>query len=143
MVRDSEIERTTEQVIGCAIEVHRAMGPGLLESIYRECMLMELAIRGLAVDIERAVTVSYKGEPLVSRFRLDLLVQRAVVVELKAVEAIRPVHRAQVISYLKLTGHPAGLLINFNEATLRAGLHRLDHPDRYVRQKARVEPEPE
>ena len=142
MTRDIDIDRTTEQVIGCAIEVHRAMGPGLLESIYRECMLMELALRGLGVDVERAIPVSYKGESLVARFRLDLLVERSIVVELKAVEVIRPVHKAQVLSYLKLTGHPAGLLINFNEATLRAGLHRLDHPDRYARLRVKDEPEP-
>ncbi|MEO7157068.1 MAG: GxxExxY protein, partial [Vicinamibacterales bacterium] len=72
------------------------------------------------------------GRPLTTRFRIDMLVERAIVIELKAVEALRPVHKAQVITYLKLTGFPAGLLINFNEVTLRGGLHRLDHPNRYA-----------
>jgi len=130
--RDTEIDSLTERVIGAAIEVHRTMGPGLLESIYRECLTIELATRGLRVESERTVPVSYKGAPLIARFRIDLLVERCLVLELKAVDAIRPVHKAQVITYLKLSGVPAGLLINFNEATLMAGLHRLDHPDRYA-----------
>lgn len=133
--RDTEIDRLTSRVIACAIEVHREMGPGLLESIYRECLILELANQALRVECEHPIPVSYKGSRLVSRFRVDLLVERCLIVELKAVEDIRPVHKAQVITYLKLTGFPAGLLINFNETTLRAGLHRLDHPTGFAQQR--------
>ena len=126
-----EVDRLAERVIGCAIEVHRTMGPGLLESIYRECLVMELATNNLRVELERPVAVDYKGRPLLARFRIDLLVERSLIVELKAVDAVRPVHKAQVITYLKLTGHPVGLLLNFNEVTLKSGLHRLEHPSRY------------
>lgn len=115
------------------MEVHRYIGPGLLESIYRECLLMELLMADLAFETERAVPLTYKGKPLAGRFRIDLLVDGLLVVELKAVEAVRPLHKAQVITYLKLTGYPSGLLINFNETSLKAGLHRLDHPDRYAK----------
>jgi GxxExxY protein len=128
---NDEVDRLAERVIGCAIEVHRTMGPGLLESIYRECLQMELDAQRIPFDIERLIAVDYKGRPLKARLRIDLLVEEKIVLELKAVEALRPVHKAQVITYLKLTGYPAGLLINFNEVTLRAGLNRLDHPDRY------------
>ena len=130
-IRD-EVDQLAERVIGCAIEVHRTMGPGLLESIYRECLVIELAANNLRVEHERAVPVDYKGRPLLARFRIDLLVERSLIVELKAIDAVRPVHKAQVITYLKLTGHPVGLLLNFNEVTLKNGLHRLEHPNRYA-----------
>ena len=136
MLKNDAIDRISERVIGCAIEVHRTMGPGLLESIYRECMLMELHEQDVYVECERTIAVSYKERPLLSRFRIDLLVERRLIVELKAVEAVKPIHKAQVINYLKLTGHPAGLLINFNDVTLKAGLHRFDHPHRYARGEA-------
>jgi GxxExxY protein len=140
-----EVDQITERAIACAIEVHRTMGTGLLESIYEECMILECSSQGLRIDCEQIVPVDYKGTRLISRFKIDILAERRLVLELKAVEAIRPVHKAQVISYLKLTGHPAGLLINFHEPTLKAGLHRLDHPDRYALRKQRssgVVPEP-
>lgn len=130
-IRD-EVDEVAERVIGCAIEVHRTMGPGLLESIYRECLVMELAAHNLRFELERPVAVDYKGRPLLARFKIDLLVERSLVVELKSVDALRPVHKAQVITYLKLTGHPVGLLLNFNEVTLKNGLHRLEHPSRYA-----------
>ena len=136
MLKNDAIDRISERVIGCAIEVHRTMGPGLLESIYRECLLMELQEQDIYVDSERLIAVSYKERPLLSRFRIDLLVERCLIVELKAVEAVKPIHKAQVITYLKLTGHPAGLLVNFNDVTLKAGLHRLDHPHRFTRGEA-------
>jgi GxxExxY protein len=132
---DDDIELLTERVIGCAIEVHRQMGPGLLESIYRECLLMELHAHGIAFECERRLPIAYKGSPLRTYLRIDLLVAQRLVVELKAVEALHPVHKAQVIAYLKLTGHPAGLLINFNEVTLRSGIRRLDHPELYARKR--------
>jgi GxxExxY protein len=130
-----EIDQVTERVIACAIEVHKTMGTGLLESIYEECMILECRQQGLQLATEQIVPVDYKGTRLLSKFKIDILVERRLVLELKAIEAIRPVHKAQVISYLKLTGYPAGLLINFHEPTLKAGLHRLDHPDRYAMRK--------
>ena len=108
------------------------MGPGLLESIYRECLLIELAGAEMDVECERVIAVDYKGRPLRARLRIDLLVEGSVLIEVKAVEGLRPVHSAQVMTYLRLTGHQAALLINFNEVTLRAGLKRLDHPQRYA-----------
>jgi len=128
-----DVERIVNRVIGCAIEVHRVLGPGLLESVYQECLPKELRLRGLAVQVKVQVPLEYKTEPLRSSFEIDLLVERCVVVEVKAVEALHPVHEAQVITYLKLTGCPAGLLLNFNNALLKNGLRRLDHPDRYLR----------
>lgn len=130
---NDKIDQLAERVIGCAIEVHRTMGPGLLESLYRECLLMELALQDIPFENELLIAVDYKGRPLRSRLRLDLLVDRALVVELKCVDGLRPVHQAQVMTYLRLTGHQVGLLINFNEVTLRAGLRRLEHPERYAR----------
>lgn len=119
------------------------MGPGLLESIYQECLLVELQREGLRVEREHAVPVDYKNRRLASRFVIDLVVERSVVVEVKAIEFVKPVHKAQVISYLKLTGIPAGLLINFNNVTLAAGISRLDHPARYVRRQGIREENPD
>ena len=136
MVRnDDEIETLTERVIGCAIEVHRTLGPGLLESVYRECLAAELIGNGLHFESERHVPIEYKGRRMRSALRIDVLVEGCIVVELKAVDALHPIHQAQVITYLKLTGFPAGLLMNFNAVTLRAGLRRLDHPDRYLKKQ--------
>jgi GxxExxY protein len=128
-----EIEALTEKIIGCAIEVHRILGPGLLESVYRECMMIEMRRKGLRFDCEQHIPLAYKGQRIGGALKLDLLVEGSIVVELKAVERFHPVHSAQVITYLKLTGCPAGLLMNFNSTTLRAGLKPLDHPDRYVK----------
>lgn len=128
----AEVEELTEKIIGCAIEVHRILGPGLLESVYRECLIIELRRQGLRVDSERHLPFDYKGQCIGGGLKLDLLVNDCVVVELKAVERLHPIHSAQVITYLKISGYPAGLLMNFNATTLKAGLRRLDHPDRYV-----------
>ncbi|PYR20340.1 MAG: GxxExxY protein [Acidobacteria bacterium] len=128
----AQIEELTEKVIGCAIEVHRILGPGLLESVYRECMIIEMKREHLRVDSERQIPFDYKGQRISGGLKLDLLVNGCVVVELKAVERLHPIHLAQVITYLKISGCPAGLLMNFNSTTLRAGLRRLYHPDRYV-----------
>ncbi|MDP3720390.1 MAG: GxxExxY protein [Acidobacteriota bacterium] len=125
----------TDRVIGCAIEVHRHLGPGLLESIYRECLAMELASHQVHFENERHVPIDYKGQRVRGTLKLDLLVEGCIVVELKAVEAIHSIHLAQVMTYLKLTGYPAGLLMNFNVTSLRSGLRRLDHPDRYVKKQ--------
>ena len=132
---DDEMSALTERVIGCAIEVHRILGPGLLESIYRECLMMELSGGSMRFECERFVPIDYKGRRVRGGLKLDLLVEGCLVVELKAVEALHPVHSAQVLTYLRLTGFPAGLLMNFNVTSLRAGLRRLDHPDRYVKKQ--------
>ena len=131
--RTDDIDQLTERVIACAIEVHRQMGPGLNEGVYGECMTLELVAQGLSFECDVSVLPSYKGRRLRKHFELDLLVEKRLIVELKAIDKLHPVHQSQVITYLRLTGHPAGLLINFNETTLRAGLKRLDHPDRYAR----------
>ena len=136
---DEQINDLTEKVIGCAIEVHRVMGPGLLESIYQGCFVIELEAANLTVESKRRVRIEYKGRPASDDLTLDLLVDNRLVVEIKAVEKIHPIHIAQVVSYLKLTGHPAGLLINFNTTSLQAGgLKRLDHPDLYKRKAVRI-----
>jgi GxxExxY protein len=127
------IEELTERIIGCAIEVHRILGPGLLESVYRECMIIEMRRAHLRVESEPHIPLDYKGQRISSGLRLDILVEGCLVLELKAVERLHPIYLAQVITYLKLTGCPAGLLMNFNATTLRAGLRRLDHPDLYVK----------
>ena len=128
---DSEIDDLKEVIIGCGIEVHRTLGPGLLESVYRECLLIELKTQNLPAVCEQHVSLVYKGTPLKGQLKLDLLVENRVVVEVKAVEQYHPVHLAQLVTYLKLTGHPAALLMNFNVTSLRSGLRRADHPDRY------------
>jgi GxxExxY protein len=132
----ADIDALTEKIIGCAIEVHRTLGPGLLESVYRECLIVELERRELRVESEKHVSLEYKGKRITSRLKLDLLVEGTVVVELKAVDRSHPAHHAQVITYLKLTGCPAGLLLNFNATTLKAGLKRLDHPDLYQKKSS-------
>jgi GxxExxY protein len=134
------LDGLTEQIIACAITVHNTLGPGLLESIYQRCMVMELRARALSVETERSVPVIYRGEAIESHFKVDLVIEESVVVELKAITAFAPVHHAQVITYLKLTGCPVGLLINFNVTSVRNGLRRVMRPDLY--KKALVPPVP-
>jgi GxxExxY protein len=129
---ESPIDDLTELVIGCAIAVHTELGPGLLESIYRDCLQIELSSRGLSAEIEKQIPVYYRGQKVRGDLKIDLLVDRRLVVEIKAVDRLHPVHQAQVITYLKLTGCPAGLLINFNATSIRAGLKRLNRPDIYA-----------
>jgi GxxExxY protein len=114
-------EELTEKVIGAAIEVHRTLGPGLLESAYEECLCRELDLRGLTFQRQVPLPVEYKGVKLDCGYRLDLVVQDLVVLELKCVDHILPVHEAQLLTYLKLTGKRIGLIINFNVATLTRG----------------------
>ena len=111
-------------VIGACIEVHRQLGPGLLESAYGICLSHELSARGIQFEREVHVPVVYKGIELECGYRLDFVVEKELVVELKAVETVLPVHHAQVITYLRLTGLPVGLLVNFHEATIQRGLRR-------------------
>ena len=130
------VEGLAGRVIRCAIEVHRLLGPGLLESPYRDCLQFELVSNGMKVERERLVPIVYKGQIVSDALKIDLLVENTLVVEVKALDSLHPVHSAQVITYLKLTGHPAGLLMNFNAVALKAGLRRLDHPERYKRLRA-------
>jgi GxxExxY protein len=132
------IDQLTERIIGCAIAVHTALGPGLLESIYYDCLVIELLASGLRVERDRGVPVLYRGQRVRHDLRLDLVVEGCVIIEIKAIERLHPLHQAQLITYLKLTGLPAGLLLNFNATTLRAGLKRVDHPDRYLARHARA-----
>ena len=114
----------TEAVIGAAIEVHRHLGPGLLESIYEAALAFELSERGLAVERQKPVPLAYKGLKFDEGFRIDLLVAGEVVVELMCVDAVLPIHQAQVLSYLKLAGLRTGLLLNFKSPVLKQGIKR-------------------
>ncbi|MBK8582381.1 MAG: GxxExxY protein [Flavobacteriales bacterium] len=118
-------DELSEQIIGAAIEVHRELGPGLLESIYEHCLELELRKLGLTVLRQHKVNVEYKGAQLDLGFRIDLWVDGRVIVEIKAVEAKHPVHAAQLLTYLKLTDCRLGLLINFNQQTLVKGVNRV------------------
>lgn len=120
-----DLNATTEQIIGSAIEVHRALGPGLLESAYEECLACEMTFRGVRFERQWHLPVAYKGVQLDCGYRLDFLVGKSIVVELKAVEMLQPVHEAQMLTYLKLGGWPIGLLMNFNVPVLRRGIKRI------------------
>lgn len=119
-----DINLLTRKVIGAAIEVHRALGPGLLESAYQECLCRELALRGITFHRERALPLEYKGIRLDCGYRLDLLIENELVVEVKSIEALAPIHEAQLLTYLKLGGWKIGLLINFNVEVLKNGIRR-------------------
>jgi GxxExxY protein len=114
----------TERIIGAAIEVHKALGPGLLESVYEACLCHELRLRGLRFRRQIDIPAEYKGVKLDSAYRLDLLVEGKVVVEVKSVEALLPIHEAQLLTYLRLAGKRVGLLINFNAPVLKKGIIR-------------------
>lgn len=120
-----EEDLITEAIIGGAIEVHRELGPGLLESAYEVCLAFELTTRGLKVLRQLQLPVTYKSVHLDCGYRMDLLVEDQVVVEIKAVEALMPIHQAQLLSYLKLSGCRVGLLLNFHAPTIKAGLKRM------------------
>ena len=117
----------TETIIGSAIEVHRHLGPGLLESIYEAALAYELGQRGIAVECQKSLPVAYKGLIFDEGYRLDLLVENEVIVELKCVDGLLPIHEAQLLSYLKLTGLKVGLLINFKVPVLKQGIKRLSN----------------
>ncbi len=114
----------TNEIIGAAIEVHRQIGPGLLESVYEECLCRELESRGIPFVRQAAFALRYKGVPVEGTLRVDLLVADSVVVEIKSLERVLPVHEAQVLTYLKATGRKVGLLLNFNVARMADGLQR-------------------
>ena len=121
---DQELDRLAHLVIGAAIEVHRQLGPGLLEGVYEKALCIEFEIRGIAFRTQSRVGITYKGRP-VGKGRLDLLVGNRLIVELKTVEKLAPIHLAQMISYLRMTNRALGLLINFNVPVLKEGIRRV------------------
>jgi GxxExxY protein len=120
-----DFDNLSNQVLGCALEVHKTLGPGLLESAYESALAYELSTAGLKVQRQVDVPVVYKEMKLDCGFRIDLLVEKQLVVELKSVESLLPIHEAQLLTYLKLTGCKVGLLINFNVRLLKGGIKRL------------------
>jgi len=114
LITEKYIDELTYQIIGCAIEVHKQLGPGLLESVYQKCFSREISLRNLAHHNELWVPIEYKGLLLEADLRLDVLVNDLIIVELKSIEGILPVHEAQVLTYMKLLKKPKGVLINFN-----------------------------
>lgn len=119
-----EINRITEKIIGCAIEVHRILGPGLLESAYEECLIFELKCAGLKAERQVAVPVVYKEIKMDCGYRIDILVENLVIIELKTVDSLNHVHEAQILTYMKFARKTIGLLINFNVTLLKSGLKR-------------------
>jgi GxxExxY protein len=120
-----ELNEISGRVIACALKVHTAIGPGVLESVYQTCLSHELQKSGLAVQAQVALPVEYDGLRLDSGYRLDLLVENTVIIELKCVEALLPIHTAQLLTYLRLANKPLGLLLNFNVVHLREGIKRV------------------
>ena len=118
-------DKLSREIIGAAIEVHKHLGPGLLESAYEECLCREMSLRDLPFERQKAVPVEYKGVKLDCGYRLDVVVDKLVVLELKAVNALESIHDAQLITYLKLTGLKLGMLINFNVPVLKNGIKRI------------------
>ena len=123
MIRDKD--PLTKIVIGSAIEVHRHLGPGLLESVYEECLCHELSMLGIKFNRQVQLPLEYKGVSLECGLRLDILIPEKLIIELKTVDKIQPIHEAQLLTYLKLASIPTGLLINFNVPVLRDGIRRM------------------
>ncbi len=120
-----EINQLTGEVIGAAIEVHKTLGPGLLESVYEECLCHELKLREVKFERQKELLVSYKGIKLDCVYRIDILIENQVIVELKSMDNFQPIHEAQLLTYLKLSGIKYGLLINFNVPLLKDGIKRI------------------
>jgi GxxExxY protein len=119
------INELSNKVIGAAIEVHKALGPGLLESAYEECFCHELSLRNITYDRQKPLPVVYKQKKLNCGYRLDVVVENAIIVELKSCDKIEPIHKAQLLTYLKLSGLSLGLLLNFNTVLMRDGIVRI------------------
>lgn len=115
----------SNDIIAAALEVHRHLGPGLLESAYEECLCFELELRNISFERQKPLPISYKGKHLDCAYRLDVVVNQRILLELKSVERVLPIHEAQILTYLKLTKLKTGLLINFNETLLRDGIKRI------------------
>ena len=134
MDEKDRLDQITRRIIGAAIEVHKALGPGLLESAYQACLAFELRERGLRVQEQEQLPVVYKSIHLDCGYRMDLVVEESIVVEIKAVEQLAPIHQAQLLSYLRISGKRVGLLINFHARFLKQGLKRIvnEFPDSAV-----------
>jgi GxxExxY protein len=132
----------TETIIAAAIEVHRRIGPGLIESIYEWCLLKELELRGLLCASQKVVVIEYKGFVREEPLRFDVMVENCVLVEAKAVQSVLPIHKAQLLSYMKLLNLPLGLVINFHEMKLTSGVHRLMLPGANERTDLQEQTEP-
>ncbi len=124
MTIPEETEKVATQIVDAAFSVHSTLGPGLLESVYEQCLAFELSERGLRFERQLVLPIKYKEHKIDSELRLDFLVDDSVVVEIKAVECLVPVHTAQLLTYLKLSGHRLGFLINFNASLIKQGIHR-------------------
>lgn len=120
-----DINKLSGKIIGAAIEVHKALGPGLLESVYEECMCHELGLQGLSFEKQKPLPIQYKGNKLDCGYRLDIVVENSIVLELKSCEKIEPIHRAQILTYLKLSDLHLGLILNFNTTVMRDGIFRV------------------
>ena len=120
-----DINKLSSRIIGAAIEVHKILGPGLLESAYEECICYELSIGGLSLERQKPLAVQYKGISLDCSYRLDVVVENSIILELKSCEKIEPIHKAQLLTYLKLSGIKLGLLLNFNVTLMREGIVRI------------------
>ena len=118
------INDITYKIIGCTYEVHKILGPGLVESTYQTCLCYELEKQGLKFEKQKELMINYKGTTLNNGYRIDILVEDSIVLELKSVENLLPIHTAQILTYLKLSEHNLGLLINFNVTNLQNGIHR-------------------
>jgi GxxExxY protein len=120
-----DINQLSSKIIGSAIEVHKALGPGLLESSYQKCLCHELRLRGIPFEYEKPLPLVYKGEKLYCGYQMDLVVENAIIVELKSCEKLAPIHEAQLLTYLKLSDLKLGLLLNFNVPVMREGIKRI------------------
>ncbi|HDY68227.1 MAG TPA: GxxExxY protein [Candidatus Scalindua sp.] len=120
-----DINKLSSKIIGAAIEVHKALGPGLLESAYEECICHELSFQGVLFERQKPLPLRYKGKTLDCGYRLDLVVENAIILELKSCERIEPIHKAQLLTYLKLSGLNLGLILNFNVSIMRDGIVRI------------------
>jgi len=123
--KEEKLNKITKTIIGMAINIHRALGPGLLESAYEACMVYDLVKAGLKVDQQKPLPIVYRGVKLECSYRLDLMIEKEVIVEIKSVEKLLPIHQAQLMSYLKLSDCKVGLLINFNVKVLKNGIKRV------------------
>lgn len=119
-----EFDELSNQVIGCAIEVHRQLGPGLLESTYEQCLAHELSLNGIEFKMQHSLPIQYKGILLDCGYRIDLLIEDKMIIELKSVDRIKGIHEAQLLTYMRLAGIKTGLLMNFNTTKLKSGIKR-------------------
>lgn len=124
MISKTEYERIATHIVNAAYDVHKELGPGLLESVYEICMIEELRRRGLFVESQVRVPIIFKGKTLEKEFIVDLLVEKSIIIELKAVENLLPVHEVQLVTYMKLANKKLGFLINFNVSFIKVGIHR-------------------